>query len=549
MATMWPRAIPSEIRANPLRRAECRVFDRLEEELSDEYEVFYSRPWLGLDRLGEEIDGECDFVVAHNNYGFLALEVKGGGISRDPESEKWYTIDRYKIKIRIKNPVQQAVTSKHKILEKLKELDKNLGWIRNRHGVVFPDASEFSGNLGTDIPKSIVCCEKEFEYAFGRWVEERLKEPDAGGHSLGEGFRSRGICCLRELLAKPIHLTIPLGKLLKNDDHELQVLSQQQYHILDLITQIERVAISGGAGAGKTILAIEEAVRLSKSGKKTALLCFNRGLASSFTSLKKVADVPNLTTSTFHSLLWTAVGNPAHSDHFTEDIPTQAMIQGAIESGKLPMFDALVIDEGQDFPPEWWDSLLLLLRSNGLLRVFWDSNQSVYSSMPTFPEGTRPIPIVLNRNFRNTKSIWDLAKSFYVGPAIEPMGPVGQTPSLQRLQIKTELIQAIQKLVTEWLLDTIPESLAILVPDSAWRDQVSNQMNAVGIKVRKCDELIPGTITVDTIRRFKGLESRDVILVLDERSASSRELSYVGLTRARVRLAVYSTVSLDCIFT
>lgn len=543
---MWPREVPAEIRANPLRRAECRVYDRLKEELSDEYEVFYSRPWFGLNQYGEEIDGECDFVVAHAEHGFLALEVKGGGISRNPETEVWYTTDRYGIRSRIKNPVQQAVSSKHKLLEKLLKQCHDLGWIRTRHGVVFPDAESFEGSLAADIPKQIVCCEPEFEHAFGHWITQRLEEPESGGRRLGEGFRNHGMACIRELLAKPIHLSIPIGKRLRDDDLELQVLTQQQFHLLETISHVERAAIMGGAGTGKTVLAVEEALRLAREANRTALVCFNRGLAEMLRSMQKIVEKPRLEAATLHSLLWRCAGNEADRNALQEDqLPSRETVSKALEAGKFQPYDALVVDEGQDFPPEWWASLLLLLKPAGWLRIFWDSNQSVYSALPNLPGGVNPVPIILNRNLRNTSSIWSAAKPFYSGIPIEPVGPPGVVPAIYNVSTRLSAMQLLSRLVGEWSKDSTLDNLAVLVPDTRWRDDVFQLLRELGIKARKCDEKAEGAIAVDTLRRFKGLEARDVLLVLDESCATRREILYVGITRARVRLGVIMTTPIE----
>ena len=65
MAFMWPKKLTHEVLSNVLRSTECEVFNKFEKELDDSFTVFYSRPWLGLKPDGEEIDGECDFVIAH----------------------------------------------------------------------------------------------------------------------------------------------------------------------------------------------------------------------------------------------------------------------------------------------------------------------------------------------------------------------------------------------------------------------------------------------------------------------------------------------------
>lgn len=156
MARMWPRELPDEILSNPLRSSEVRVYMALASSLDDSYVVFYSRPWLGLTWDGREIDGECDFVVAHPNRGMLAIEVKGGGIEYNPEEERWFSVDRYGCRHNIKNPVAQARTSKHELLRKLREDTAWRGrYIRARHGVILPDCLPSSSDLGADMPRGI----------------------------------------------------------------------------------------------------------------------------------------------------------------------------------------------------------------------------------------------------------------------------------------------------------------------------------------------------------------------------------------------------------
>ena len=58
--------------------------------------------------------------------------------------------------------------------------------------------------------------------------------------------------------------------------------------------------------------------------------------------------------------------------------------------------------------------------------------------------------------------------------------------------------------------------------------------------VYRCDvpSTLTGVIGLDTIRRFKGLDSRVVILCELESVLDSPDLLYVGITRARVHLVV-----------
>jgi hypothetical protein len=97
-------------------------------------------------------------------------------------------------------------------------------------------------------------------------------------------------------------------------------------------------------------------------------------------------------------------------------------------------FDAIVVDEGQDFLDTWWDPLLLSLADleGGILYVFYDDNQTLYRRTNAFPAGKLEIP--LRDNLRNTRRISALTGHFYQGPPVCALGPEGQ--DVERIVIR-----------------------------------------------------------------------------------------------------------------
>jgi hypothetical protein len=70
-----------------------------------------------------------------------------------------------------------------------------------------------------------------------------------------------------------------VARALANQD-AADALTEHQAVILDAIQLLNRVEIRGGAGSGKTFLAVEQARRLSAKGQRVALVCYSHGLAS-----------------------------------------------------------------------------------------------------------------------------------------------------------------------------------------------------------------------------------------------------------------------------
>lgn len=546
MALMWPRQLPPEIRSNPLRSTECAVFEKLSRELDQSWWVFYSRPWLGLTPTGEEIDGECDFVVAHPQKGILCIEVKGGQVAWDPLSGKWSSKDRMGIVHSIKDPVQQARASKHEIVKRLRALPGLQNrWIRARHGVMLPGSGRATRDMGPDRPLHIFCFAEQFERGAAEWVESRFTRAEENERDeLGLG--QIGMNTLRDLLALPIALTTPLAHLVRADENELQYLTQQQFHLLSAIKTLPRVLIQGGAGTGKTVMATHLANQLARTGTQTALICYNEALAESLSS--ELASTPNLWVGSFHRLCrtvlertGTAIPSDSNVSKFFEELLPEAAAMGAAKAG-APRFDAIVVDEGQDFREFWWLVVEALLSPAGprLLRIFADTNQKIYGDPARVAADLTPIPIHLTWNLRNTRRIHEVAYRHYDGIPVSCHGPEGETPECivngSRAGIQSSVTQLLNRLLAKELLQ--PEQISVLVPDQTWVGELCTSRAISGVPVAKAGAKRAGAVVVDTIRRYKGLEAPVVVLVVDAVVADSPELSYVAFTRARSRCFV-----------
>lgn len=519
MAVMWSRTLPSWVIHDPRRAAECEVYKRLDLVLEDSWSVYYSRPWWGLSPTGGEIDGEADFVVAHPDHGVLFIEVKGGLISHDPTSSKWRSLDRFGLRHSIKDPVQQAMKSKHHLLKKFQQAPS---WpsqrVRLRHGVIFPDSQPEDNSLVGGYEQALFCFSKDLRDGLRTWVAKRLAShtTEGGDREIGPGHN--GIAVIDALIAAPTRLKVPLHRMLAGDIAQQDILmTGAQLHAISWIETAERAVVEGGAGTGKTVIGCELAVRYVNEGHRVLICCVSEALAASLND--RIGPHPNL------------------------DVLSIDALHIRTSRGEAALYDALIVDEGQDV--EWSDWALIdeCLVSGGLLRVLFDSNQAVYRRRDDLETllHAKGIPLLLN--LRNTKRIASVTELLYRGPLIQCAGPDGtgpvllETPSYGLIERATEVVL---KLIQNQGLAAA--DVAVLAADSELVADLRLQFAAAKLRTTDAVTRAPGCVVIETIARFKGLESLAVVIVADRISANNPELSYVAVSRARALLLVVGPV-------
>jgi hypothetical protein len=523
-ARIFPAELPSFIRQDPLREAECVVYDLLRAQLDSSFTAYYSRYWFGLTPDGAEKDGEADFIIVHPTFGLLTLEVKGGGISYDPASSTWQTINRWKIRSHIKDPFQQTRTCKHRLLDELRNNSSTAHlFIRARHAVIFPDSESTTERLGWDKSGQLICFSNNLKN-LGTFIRGRMgsQTPLTGKEvALGEA----GVAFFDNLLAKKFTLQLSLGRVLEQDESSFVVLSDQQFQIMEGFAEFEKLAIAGPAGSGKTILAVEQARRSARDGKVPVLFCcFNSPLA---TSIRRKLSDTKVEVRTIHRLL---------SEFGTSTSDNEARTY--IESVKR--YRVIIVDEGQDFEPAWWPILESILEQDGQLFVFYDDRQKLYERPSNYIKGMPKFPFTLSRNLRNTKQVFRVARPWITGaPPVSSWGPDG--PDVLPIPydgdgLRNALCNALRELIEIQRIE--PRAITVLCCDPGTVQRLRQGNKICKLSAHDAEALGEPGITIDTVRRFKGLESRVVVLAIAEGTIPEHELLYVGLTRARSYLLI-----------
>jgi hypothetical protein len=518
------------------------VYELLGKQLDRSYTVFYSSPWLGTTATGAEIDGEADFVVAHPDHGILVIEVKGGRIRID-ENNQWYSTSRDGITFRIKNPVAQARTSKYHLLEKLKASNKIADrWITVRHGVVLPDVTRENKVLRPDMPPEMFAFADDMD-RLDQWVDSRFAPATASEDLPESPFGIDGVNALQDLLARPIEFRVPVGVDVEGDLRAIHLLSEEQYWTIRDLQNNRRMKISGAAGTGKTLLAVHKAVLLAhEEGKRVLLLCFNRAL--SLHLQKKVVEYPLIEVSSFHNffascLLRADVQVPVNDTDYTAEMLLEATVKIELEE-----FDAIIIDEGQDFRPEWLAMTEMLLRSpsNGVFYIFYDANQNVMSRESSFIDEIE-FSCHLHKNFRNTRRIFEKAEPYYSGEPTRAVGPEGVDVVFHTIESGTAaggvLADRIGDLIHNENLRQ--DEIAVLVADSGEISRIAPNSSIGRYTTVNAESISDRSLILDTVRRFKGLESPVVLLLLPEVSRDDLDLLYTGITRAQSLLEIFGS--------
>ena len=525
--------------------SERRVHEHLARTLDDRFVVFHSLAWHGR---GKKPDGEVDFLIAHPDLGMLVLEVKGGGIAYDPVRGKWTSEDRDRIVHEIKDPWNQALDARGFLRDEL-SADKRwphhkwmMGW-----AVVLTDLDVGSEGLGFRERPEVTLGRRELEH-----LGERVLASLEYWRDL-EGFdppRANGIRALVEIFGTARRFRVPLSEILREDEGRIIELTEQQFEVLDGLSRHRRMAIAGCAGSGKSLLAVQKAFKLASDGYRVLLACFNAPLAGHWhDTLKLPAGV---TVRHFHGLcadLARSAGLEAPAAPgqraYVEWLP-DALLEALAALG--PQFDAIVVDEGQDFAIDWLDTLELLL-VNGRddpFYVFLDDNQRLYGNSP-LPAWLGE-PYQLTRNVRNTNQIGRIVDGFYQGPPVRLSGVDGRPVEVVTYPdgAPEAVILAEVKGALERLRNAGADlgDMVVLSPrraGSVWRRREFGQCRLYS------SDAPDGNVFYETIYGFKGQDSTAVLLVELEQAADTGEsleaLLYVGTSRAKALLVVVTSES------
>jgi hypothetical protein len=208
--------------------------------------------------------------------------------------------------------------------------------------------------------------------------------------------------------------------------------------------------VTGTAGSGKSFALTARAARLAAEGKTVLVLCFNLTLANRLRRLvvdrcaELGANPARVTCTNFHTFCSRVVDDAAQAGivatepaRGTWPVKTVVKARDVFAAGFEQRYDAVLVDEGQDYTVEWWNLLREhVVRPDGEMLLVADSTVDLYGrSKWDDPESlaaagfTEPW-ILMTSSYRMApelvRSTNEFARSFIAGDAVVSEVPEDQ---------------------------------------------------------------------------------------------------------------------------
>ncbi len=555
MAKIYPGVLDPETQSS----AERRLYEAFMRELSDDWTVFHHVKRTGkID--GRLQDGEADFVIVHPSLGVLVLEVKGGRIHFDENAGRYWSTDHSGVAHDIGDPFEQAMTNKRRLISLIRSRP---GWpnalVIFGHAVAFPDMVVEDYWLRPNANRDIILDHSSL-LKLEEWLRHVLNY-SRGTSEIPPGHE--GVAALEHLLGQSGYIRDPLlAERVGMDEHYLCQLTEDQYDVLIGLDRNRRAIIRGGAGSGKTVLAVEKARRLAQDDElKVLYTCFNEALAD---CIGKGLDNRNLfDVFSYYSLVkyWGRQAGLSVPEDYTSITDRQMFFEKTLPNFLLeaidragPQYDAIVLDEMQDFNQKWWDSLFFLLYDSegGIFYAFGDDQQRIFPSPRSqkyVSEAPGFMEYDLSCNCRNTRTIAELTSRFYQGQHLpKTKGPEGMPVEIIAYktypQMCDHLRRILHRLISEGHLSN--QDVVILTPRHSRKSEDLPGPPSEIADLRLGNFQLSGNLPLEpmqvftkSIYSFKGLE-RPVVIIseIDDQIAEDKlqTLLYAAISRAKSHL-------------
>lgn len=552
------KILPDKIERNDSRRnGEYLIYDLFSQE-KIKGTVLYS---LFQKNHLHKLIGEIDFLYICER-GLICFEIKGGqAIYR--KNGVWYSENKRKVENTIHNPFEQAKDCQYALKRYLKDT-YGIGSVQSHYcigyAVIFPECV-FTGS-GNDLVTEVMYDARNnlddfpdfLSRVFDYW--ESL-EYNRHGYK-PEKLNTQQINQVVNLLRGDFNVVPSMNLELQHASQKMLQLTEEQYNALDITESNDRVIVQGGAGTGKSLLALEKVRRCAAKEKRVLYICFNRNMSKYAASSLKDQNGEFINISTYHALLMTLL-----SDYNLYNLDTKGISKLFLDKkSKYEKYDYIVVDEGQDLMSTEVIDVLNLLLVNGISKgkwtVFLDPNQNIFHysdeydfALDYLKEISSPTIYNLNKNCRNTEQIARRTAALTLVPPAKYLNIPGPKVVAKSYTDGKDMIRLVKKELAALLAGG--ENIKEVVFLSKYKLQNSDLnsqtsfCNYTLIAKKDIADFGKNCLNYFTIQSFKGLESKIVFLV-DVKGFGDDEnrfLNYVAMSRARILLYIFYDVSCE----
>lgn len=501
--------------------------------LPDDYTVYHGVHWTRIQQ-GYALAGEIDFAIVSPSGKLLLIEQKSGFLNETPEG------------------LVKVYAAKEKLVAF--EMVRSVDALHQRLRRFCPDAQFFieallycpdytikqPGSAGIDPERIVDARRRDALLAIIKGIlpaNEPVNPHKAGVHRfLADQLQ----------LVPEVHAVVGQAKTL---------YTRLSGGLAEWARQIEfepfRLRVIGTAGSGKTQLALAVFRDALAAGRKPLYVCYNRPLADHVALIAPRGGE----VATYHQLADRVFCEAGHVPDFSrpgafarmEDFLSDYVADG--DGDERWRFDELVVDEGQDFQPQWKDNLLKLLRPPG--RAWWleDPMQNLYARPPVELAGW--VTIRSETNYRSPQDILaHLKRLLPAGQGVETGSPLtGSKVEIVSYADSAELIAQTKRAITQSIAAGFKREMIAIVTYRGRENSLLTPYQQLGPYPLRTftghyDLLgkpvsTVGDVLLDSVYRFKGQAAPCVIFseidfeTLDE--LALRKL-FVGATRATMKL-------------
>lgn len=528
MANMYPKNIAEYLPED----SEKVVYYALKSQLPESFDVFYSVKWTTYEK-GQRIQSESDFIVASPEYGFLCLEVKGGNGIEIGENNHWKLIDHTNGNRNLScSPYDQAERSMYYF----KKVYTNTNHIPYpgiyAAGVIFPFYA---------VPehKSIDHRHRDctIDYREMNHLYDKIKKMFRlwAGRSYGfRVYRENQHKALLELIRQKVALSAAAGALVQYKEHQLQVINRVQDNYVYLLSNVTQFYMKGGAGTGKTWIAKKMAIQeVKQNNHKVLFLCASPTLRG---SVKKDFAMNPAVADKIDTYCVSQLFQKISTNFENYESPIYKGIEDSISTDEV--YDAIFVDEAQDFTEEWARITKKLLKDpeKSRLGIFYDDVQIFRENSFGNGFGITGEPYLLRENIRNTANIYswtaektNLGKDVIVNPV---EGPTPVTENVHdHLQMTHRLESLLKKYIDE---EHLAKGKIVLLLEDVERFEAAYPVGIAKWRFTRGEPSAANEIKISSVEEFKGLESDMVIYIHSPNSTPN--MDYIAYTRAKYYL-------------